>query len=50
MGDIREKIQVADVELCQDDPQFRITPTQQMAAACTGALITSLISECALKL
>lgn len=25
-----------------DDPQFRITPVQQMAASCTGALITSL--------
>lgn len=24
-----------------DDPRFRITPVQQMAAACTGALITS---------
>ncbi|XP_053605669.1 probable mitochondrial glutathione transporter SLC25A40 isoform X1 [Plodia interpunctella] len=26
----------------EDDPQFRITPFQQMASACTGALITSL--------
>ncbi|XP_026318600.1 solute carrier family 25 member 40-like isoform X2 [Hyposmocoma kahamanoa] len=26
----------------EDDPQFRITPIQQMASACTGALITSL--------
>lgn len=25
-----------------DDPRFRITPTQQMVAACSGALITSL--------
>ncbi|KAL1132208.1 hypothetical protein AAG570_010165 [Ranatra chinensis] len=25
-----------------DDPKFRITPTQQMGAACSGALITSL--------
>lgn len=24
-----------------EDPRFRITPIQQMAAACTGALITS---------
>jgi len=24
-----------------DDPRFRIKPVQQMAAACTGALITS---------
>lgn len=24
-----------------EDPRFRITPVQQMAAACTGALITS---------
>ncbi|CAH1402786.1 unnamed protein product [Nezara viridula] len=28
--------------LSPDDPRFRITPTQQMAAACSGALITSL--------
>ncbi|EEB11269.1 mitochondrial carrier protein, putative [Pediculus humanus corporis] len=27
----------------QDDTRFRITPVQQMAAACSGALITSLI-------
>ncbi|XP_073952272.1 solute carrier family 25 protein Shawn-like isoform X2 [Choristoneura fumiferana] len=26
----------------EDDPRFRITPFQQMASACTGALITSL--------
>ncbi|XP_072950031.1 solute carrier family 25 protein Shawn-like isoform X3 [Epargyreus clarus] len=26
----------------EDDPQFRITPFQQMASACSGALITSL--------
>ncbi|XP_063216670.1 probable mitochondrial glutathione transporter SLC25A40 [Bacillus rossius redtenbacheri] len=26
-----------------DDPKFRITTTQQMAASCTGALITSLM-------
>ncbi|XP_049871039.1 probable mitochondrial glutathione transporter SLC25A40 [Pectinophora gossypiella] len=26
----------------EDDPQFRITPFQQTASACTGALITSL--------
>ncbi|KPJ02431.1 Solute carrier family 25 member 40 [Papilio xuthus] len=26
----------------EDDPQFRITPIQQMASACSGALITSL--------
>lgn len=25
-----------------DDPRFRIRPVQQMAAACTGALITSI--------
>ncbi|XP_024086320.1 solute carrier family 25 member 40-like isoform X2 [Cimex lectularius] len=31
-----------DCELTPEDPQFRITPTQQMAAACSGALITSL--------
>lgn len=30
-------------ELHVDDPRFRITPIQQMAAACTGALITSFI-------
>jgi len=28
-------------ELSIDDPRFRITPVQQIAAACTGALITS---------
>jgi len=28
-------------KLLIDDPQFRIQPVQQMAAACTGALITS---------
>lgn len=28
-----------------DDPRFRITPVQQMAAACTGALITSFLGE-----
>jgi len=28
--------------ISSDDPRFRITPTQQVAAACTGALITSL--------
>ncbi|XP_050421534.1 probable mitochondrial glutathione transporter SLC25A40 isoform X2 [Adelges cooleyi] len=26
-----------------DDPRFRITPVQQMAASCTGALTTSLL-------
>ncbi|XP_068624317.1 solute carrier family 25 protein Shawn-like isoform X2 [Battus philenor] len=26
----------------EDDPRFRITPVQQMASACSGALITSL--------
>ncbi|XP_048004094.1 probable mitochondrial glutathione transporter SLC25A40 isoform X1 [Leguminivora glycinivorella] len=26
----------------EDDPQFRITPFQQMASACSGALVTSL--------
>jgi len=32
---------------CQslDDPRFRISMTQQMAASCTGALITSLLSK-----
>lgn len=34
-----------DGVLHQGDPRFRITPYQQMAAACTGALATSLISE-----
>lgn len=43
MGNLKEKIKVVGDEVCQDDPQFRITPRQQMAAACTGALITSLI-------
>lgn len=32
-------------ELHIDDPRFRITPIQQMAAACTGALITSFIGN-----
>ncbi|XP_075231418.1 mitochondrial glutathione transporter SLC25A40-like [Lycorma delicatula] len=31
------------IEKGVDDPDFRITPYQQMAAACTGALLTSLI-------
>lgn len=30
-----------EFDLNIDDPRFRITPVQQMAAACTGALITS---------
>lgn len=30
-------------ELHIEDPRFRITPIQQMAAACTGALITSFL-------
>nr|XP_018907001.1 PREDICTED: solute carrier family 25 member 40-like isoform X1 [Bemisia tabaci] len=30
-------------ELRMDDPRFRITPVQQMVAACGGALITSFI-------
>lgn len=30
-------------EINIDDPRFRITPVQQMAAACTGALITSFL-------
>lgn len=29
----------------KDDPRFRITPVQQMAAACSGALITSIIGK-----
>lgn len=37
MKDERKKI-VVDL----DDPEFRTTPLQQMAASCTGALITSL--------
>lgn len=28
-----------------DDPKYRITPVQQAAASCTGALLTSLISK-----
>ncbi|KAL5238007.1 hypothetical protein ACI65C_005417 [Semiaphis heraclei] len=31
----------SSTKLLIDDPLFRITPVQQMAAACTGALITS---------
>ncbi|KAK9503901.1 hypothetical protein O3M35_010364 [Rhynocoris fuscipes] len=30
-------------KLTADDPRFRITPIQQMAAACSGALITSIM-------
>lgn len=30
-------------ELNVDDPRFRITPIQQMAASCSGALITSFL-------
>jgi len=30
-------------KLLIDDPRFRIQPVQQMAAACTGALITSIL-------
>lgn len=26
-----------------DDPKYRITPFQQAAASCTGALLTSLL-------
>lgn len=33
------------IEKGVDDPDFRITPYQQMAAACTGALLTSLIGK-----
>lgn len=32
----------SDAMIREDDPQFRITPLQQMASACSGALITSL--------
>lgn len=31
-------------ELRADDPRFRVKPYQQMAASCTGAFATSLIS------
>lgn len=30
-------------KLNMDDHRFRITPVQQMAAACSGALITSFL-------
>lgn len=33
------------VTIDYDDPKYRITPVQQAAASCTGALITSLISK-----
>lgn len=28
-----------------DDPKFRTTPMQQVVAACTGAIITSLFGK-----
>lgn len=28
-----------------DDPRFRITPTQQMAAACSGGILTSVLRK-----
>lgn len=28
-----------------DDPRFRITPIQQMAAACSGGLLTSILRK-----
>lgn len=28
-----------------DDPRFRIKPYQQISSSCTGALMTSLMSE-----
>lgn len=28
-----------------DDPKYRITPFQQAAASCTGALLTSLLGS-----
>lgn len=34
-----------DEELRADDPRFRVKPYQRMAASCTGALATSLISK-----
>lgn len=36
-----EESEVIDIDY--DDPQFRITPVQQAAASCTGALLTSLL-------
>lgn len=39
MTDKEEEIKDIDY----DDPQYRITPFQQAAASCTGALITSLL-------
>ncbi|XP_022192328.2 solute carrier family 25 member 40 isoform X2 [Nilaparvata lugens] len=32
-----------EIKMKSDDPKFRITPTQQTLAACTGALFTSVI-------
>ncbi|KAJ1528026.1 hypothetical protein ONE63_007947 [Megalurothrips usitatus] len=34
---------MASVHFERDDPRFRITPVQQMAASCTGALCTSVL-------
>jgi uncharacterized protein (DUF2342 family) len=28
-----------------EDPQYRITPVQQAAASCTGAILTSLLGN-----
>uniref|UniRef100_A0A224XS71 Putative mitochondrial carrier protein cgi-69 n=1 Tax=Panstrongylus lignarius TaxID=156445 RepID=A0A224XS71_9HEMI len=40
---MKNTIDIQPYQLSIDDPRFRITPTQQMAAACSGALITSII-------
>lgn len=42
---MKNDIDIHPYQLSVEDPRFRITPTQQMAAACSGALITSLIGK-----
>lgn len=38
-----EESDVKDIDY--DDPKYRITPFQQAAASCTGALLTSLLGS-----
>lgn len=45
MSDLNTKPVTPSVGSLTDDPRFRITPYQQMAAACTGAVVTSLLSK-----
>ncbi|XP_065201738.1 probable mitochondrial glutathione transporter SLC25A40 isoform X2 [Planococcus citri] len=43
MSELNPKPAVLSSGSLTDDPRFRITPYQQMAAACTGAVVTSLL-------